>query len=766
MKLFAFIQLFSILVACVWASVPVVGRSHLSHVRSPLASSSPMGYQNVVKFEDDIFLHWSLLDSNGNVTTTASSATKISFALQGSVTGYVSFGLGVKNDMIGNQAIIAWHDPTKTPATHAATYNLNSESVSGVKRVDGKTADSADAELTDTSSTEEDGVTIVKFTRSLVPSSSAYNTFSATTSNRLVWACHNTANYLTEHTDEDTKTVNFGGSYQEYDSSYVPPDPDETATSPVTAAVGPSPLGYQSVADMSGSQQFFMHWTLTDSNGNPGTRATATHIDVALEGLTTGWVSIALSPSGGMVGSQAILGWVSGSTTHLATYDLEGTSTSNIVRVDGKSSTAADTELEIIDGSETDGVTTIRFRRALNPSSSGYVTFDPAASATYLYALGDEDKIQEHTQFGPRTMDLNTDVDEYPDENNGATSSVVVNDYMYSADYGKMIVHWTPLDNEIAMMFECSTSGWCALGLDVDSEWAMVGAQSIYTWVTSTGTVELAHYNLDGETSSKVKRVDGKSTYSADAFLTDVQGWQVDGKTFVSFTRKWDTGDSSYYTIKKDSYNRIIWAAGGSDSVVEHNTKSDRGESINFSTGESKSEGVIIAWQVAHGIMMVIGWAILVPWGIILARFYKHKDPWWFKMHRNVQYSAMLIVLAAFILGLVEEPEIGAHGGIGIVAVGLGLLQPINAYFRPKKGEQYRVPWEYLHKFSGRIGLILAIINLFIGLAIVDANMGLPIALGVWLFVGLVFALYRERLLQSKSAPAKPQDLKETQMLA
>ena len=36
---------------------------------------------------------------------------------------------------------------------------------------------------------------------------------------------------------------------------------------------------------------------------------------------------------------------------------------------------------------------------------------------------------------------------------------------------------------------------------------------------------------------------------------------------------------------------------------------------------------------------MFIGWGVLLQAGAFIARYFRHKDPWWFKMHRGLQVN-------------------------------------------------------------------------------------------------------------------------------
>ncbi|KXJ05884.1 Cytochrome b561 and DOMON domain-containing protein [Exaiptasia diaphana] len=62
-----------------------------------------------------------------------------------------------------------------------------------------------------------------------------------------------------------------------------------------------------------------------------------------------------------------------------------------------------------------------------------------------------------------------------------------------------------------------------------------------------------------------------------------------------------------------------------------------------------------------------------------------------------------------------------AHGAIGLDIMIVGVMQPLNGFFRPHKSPDgsrtlKRIIWEWYHKLAGRFALILALINICLGL--------------------------------------------------
>jgi len=132
---------------------------------------------------------------------------------------------------------------------------------------------------------------------------------------------------------------------------------------------------------------------------------------------------------------------------------------------------------------------------------------------------------------------------------------------------------------------------------------------------------------------------------------------------------------------------------------------------------------------LAHGSLMLIAWGWLLPTGAIFAKLSKHRPgDLWFKVHRIVQVLGLLLALAGWIIALNEFTVFQSkgesnyhHGVMGITVMTLGLIQPINALIRPKaaKDGQAKSParkiWEYIHKGTGWIALLLAVPTIVLG---------------------------------------------------
>lgn len=182
----------------------------------------------------------------------------------------------------------------------------------------------------------------------------------------------------------------------------------------------------------------------------------------------------------------------------------------------------------------------------------------------------------------------------------------------------------------------------------------------------------------------------------------------------------------------------------------------------------------LLAW---HARTMTLAWGILVPCGILSARFLKLwprqnwpeqlDHPGWWHVHRSSQYLAGILSLLG--LGLIlswrtRSGQISTHMLLGWSVVALAVLQFASAWLRGTKGgptalapdgsrhgDHYdisprRIAFEYIHKFGGYAAVSLAFIAIVSGLWQVNAPRWMWLVIGGWWLVCLVaFVIFQRR---------------------
>ena len=170
--------------------------------------------------------------------------------------------------------------------------------------------------------------------------------------------------------------------------------------------------------------------------------------------------------------------------------------------------------------------------------------------------------------------------------------------------------------------------------------------------------------------------------------------------------------------------------------------------------------GFYLSW---HARLMVLAWALCIPFGIIAARFFKvwpgqvwpqtlDNKTWW-NLHRAFQYSAAFLMAAA--LGLIfmaprEQVLPGPHSWFGWTVLALAGTQILGATLRGTKGgptephkdgtlrgDHYdrtlrRRAFETIHKAIGYSALFVSVAAILTGLWQSNAPRWMWIVLILW----------------------------------
>lgn len=188
------------------------------------------------------------------------------------------------------------------------------------------------------------------------------------------------------------------------------------------------------------------------------------------------------------------------------------------------------------------------------------------------------------------------------------------------------------------------------------------------------------------------------------------------------------------------------------------------------------------AW---HGRLMVLAWAVLLPLGFVLARYYKVTpgqdwprvldNPFWWNGHRLTQYLGVGLMTVAVTLiwsgcpgrwpCLPEDTD--AHSLLGYAVFALGWTQIVLGLARGTKGgptdpnadpaepatwrgDHYdmtprRVAFEWAHKLLGYAALALSVLAIVTGLVRADAPRWMLLSVGLWWLVLAAWSVRLER---------------------
>ena len=172
------------------------------------------------------------------------------------------------------------------------------------------------------------------------------------------------------------------------------------------------------------------------------------------------------------------------------------------------------------------------------------------------------------------------------------------------------------------------------------------------------------------------------------------------------------------------------------------------------------AEHHIADWASWHARLMVLGWAVLLPLGALIARYFKvmPRQDWprqldnkaWWIAHRGLQYTGVVVMTAG--LGLAWGQGTGtsaaarAHALLGWALCLAGWAQVASGLLRGSKGgptdrqlqgdhydmTRWRYAFERLHKALGWLALVGAVGAIALGLAVADAPRWMALVLGAW----------------------------------
>ena len=266
---------------------------------------------------------------------------------------------------------------------------------------------------------------------------------------------------------------------------------------------------------------------------------------------------------------------------------------------------------------------------------------------------------------------------------------------------GSWSLHWVVAGSLTRMAaVGASTAGYVGVGFSSDG--AMVGSDAVIGWCGSGGAAgTVGAYSLGGKTPASVTAT---STFSVSATSASC----VDGATTIKFTLD---ASSAPRAFNPEAPLKLIWALSDTPSISYHSKSGTMQVSLT-SGGTSSVERPFATyqWQLIHGLLMMASWGAMLPIGALVPRLFKKRlsrNGVWFKLHRGFQSAGLLVAIAGLAIAL-TRPEFGAintiHGYLGLVVMIIGILQPMNAFFRPhppKGGQEKtcgRFAWEILHK--------------------------------------------------------------------
>jgi len=197
-------------------------------------------------------------------------------------------------------------------------------------------------------------------------------------------------------------------------------------------------------------------------------------------------------------------------------------------------------------------------------------------------------------------------------------------------------------------------------------------------------------------------------------------------KLFFGFVRQLGDGLNVISNPNQVSMIAVASITSAFAAHKKHDLNSNGADKVNLQNGGS--QGPIFIWNplVTHGLLMWLGWVIIIPIGFLWARFIRgwpdEKSARWFEGHRSLMSSGFVIIIISAAYSIAESPShlSSVHQIMGATVILAALYQVISAVMRPHADPEnptyQRLLFEYTHHTIGRLAILLSWVTIPYGL--------------------------------------------------
>lgn len=296
---------------------------------------------------------------------------------------------------------------------------------------------------------------------------------------------------------------------------------------------------------------------------------------------------------------------------------------------------------------------------------------------------------------------------------------------------------WKTIHNTSQIYFEMNfkavnKESWAAVGFAEKRE--MSGA----------GVVECA-YESDGKYVVRASYNEGHSNKVLDnkdlgIVAGSASGRWDKGRLICNFSHVVEVNSSEPESSKVKSLNELLFILMASGKINEEGNKEKHNQTPYISctkinlTGTARIESRDV-YVMAHGIVMVLVWMVLISFATVTARYFKEDwcggwvlfwKPVWFQVHRFLAFfSASLIVIGTLVIASSREWKyyFSIHSVLGLTVMPLVVMNILSGMLRPNIDSPLRKCYRYVHGFTGHVLHMLGLITLYFGLSHPDAHL-------------------------------------------
>ena len=269
--------------------------------------------------------------------------------------------------------------------------------------------------------------------------------------------------------------------------------------------------------------------------------------------------------------------------------------------------------------------------------------------------------------------------------------------------------------NRLRVRITSSSGGWASVAFSAGSK--MIPADAVIIEPAAASAVTQAA--LNSYAMSGVQRVPAASG-TLDALATSFASSASGGGWTAEFSRPLVNAATGVYagarSLSASGSIGLIAAWGGSGLMSQHSPANAVAFSVNLATGSAVADSARGALLVAHGVLMAVAWAVLIPLAVGLARFGRgHAGG--LKAHMQINAAAWLLFVAGAACGIALVPAglphfATTHSKAALAVLVLALPQPLLGIYGPSPA----------HRAMGYAASVIAAAAIFLGLSLAGAR--------------------------------------------
>ncbi|XP_004295841.1 PREDICTED: cytochrome b561 and DOMON domain-containing protein At5g35735-like [Fragaria vesca subsp. vesca] len=279
----------------------------------------------------------------------------------------------------------------------------------------------------------------------------------------------------------------------------------------------------------------------------------------------------------------------------------------------------------------------------------------------------------------------------------------------------------------------------------------MIGTRAFIAISQSNGTLKVSKYNITSDTKlgCSLQPLQPSEEFE-DVVVQNMTGEVKPNRYMSIFATLILRPDLAPYDIERLNH---VWQVGYEADEVHLEPKMHPTALQNVDSTETTNlfnrKGISIGHRrhhlrTVHGILNMLGWGTLLPFGVIIARYYRrypfHCKKWYF-CHVSCQIVGYILGTAGWAIGIwlghaSKEYHFHTHNILAMFIFPFTTLQMIALRLRPMPTDDYRKYWDMYHHFLGYALLAVIIVNIFHGIAILK-----PEKTWLWAYVGILASL-------------------------